>query len=241
VVLAGNESGDYINANHMTLSTPDGTTTNRYIATQGPTKKTMVDFWTMVQQEKCSLIVMLTNLSENGRVKCHQYWPDTSNSNWLKLGNGIQLQCLREQFDETDSFAFREFMLRNTATGEERIIQHMHYLVWPDHGVPDDVQQCLDFLQNVRRVRDEVSRDAPVVVHCSAGVGRTGVLIMLDMAVEYLNSNSPIDTLGLVAEMRNQRSKMIQTMVSGTRVSGIRVLTFYRQFFLQTGTISFCM
>jgi protein tyrosine phosphatase len=236
VVLVNNKSGDYINASYVNLRLPTERT-NRYIAAQGPTNKTVADFWRMVQQGKCKVIVMLTNLTENGRVKCHQYWPDTYSTS-LKLDNDLELQCLREQFDETDRFVFRDLMLRDTTTGEESVVRHMHYMVWPDHGVPSDVQQCLEFLQIVRSASNE-AENLPILVHCSAGVGRTGVLVMLDLALDLLEKNLPINPLELLKKVRNLRPKMIQTPVSQNIENLIKFsLTFLYFFFSQIGTVS---
>jgi tyrosine-protein phosphatase non-receptor type 4 len=95
---------------------------------------------------------MLTTVVERGRPKCHQYWP-AAGDDPLELGEGFSLKCLKEQADETGSFVFRDFVLSDTRTGEERTIQHMQYLVWPDHGVPSDVKQFLEFTQKVRSAR----------------------------------------------------------------------------------------
>lgn len=107
---------------------------NRYIATQGPLPNTVTDFWRMVQQESSHLIVMLTTVMERGRPKCHQYWPSAEEKVDMELAPGFSVRCLSEKADSTGSFVFRELVLTDTKTNEKRTIQHMQYLVWPDHG-----------------------------------------------------------------------------------------------------------
>lgn len=102
---------------------------NRYIATQGPLSSTVVDFWRMVQQESCHLVVMLTTVLERGRIKCHQYWP--SNGETLDLGGGFSIKCFSEKADKTGSFVFRDLLLKDVKSSEERTIQHMQYMSWP--------------------------------------------------------------------------------------------------------------
>jgi tyrosine-protein phosphatase non-receptor type 4 len=152
VILQNSDNGDYINANYVNMEIPGGAIT-RYIATQGPLNTTVTDFWRMVQQESSHLIVMLTTVVERGRPKCHQYWPSAGEV--LEMTEGFTLKCLKEQADETGSFVFRDFVLSDSRTSEERAIQHMQYLVWPDHGVPVDVKLFLEFTQKVRSARSK--------------------------------------------------------------------------------------
>lgn len=122
------DSGDYINANYVNMEIPNGTI-NRYIATQGPLQNTVKDFWRMVQQESSHLIVMLTTVMERGRIKCFQYWP--ANAEMLDMGDGFTVKCFNEHADETGSFVFRDLVMCDSKTGEQRTIQHMQYLAWP--------------------------------------------------------------------------------------------------------------
>lgn len=127
-VILNHDGGDYINANYVNMEIPSGTI-NRYIATQGPLANTVKDFWRMVQQESSHLIVMLTTVMERGRIKCHQYWP--SNNETLDMGNEFTVKCFNEHADETGSFVFRDLLMSDGNTGEQRTIQHMQYLAWP--------------------------------------------------------------------------------------------------------------
>lgn len=326
-MLINSDSGDYINANYVNMEIPaDGI--NRYIATQGPLASTTVDFWRMVQQESSHLVVMLTTVMERGRAKCHQYWPAAGEE--LRLSDTFAVRCLSESPDETGSFVFRELLMLDRVTGEQRAIQHMQYLAWPDHGVPADPELFLQFTQRMRALRKtsllqeidmslakmrlmdddddddddvgatddaddaasddvenekasdgemsacantaktadssgtprprrqrqrnarprkarlaqpealetETEEDAgqspeeidlppstsihqfisaanpPIVVHCSAGIGRTGVLILMDTALALMDAKEPVYPLDVVQAMRDQRACMVQNVVS---------------------------
>lgn len=151
VVLMNHEDGDYINANYVNMEIPNGTI-NRYIATQGPLANTVKDFWRMVQQESSHLIVMLTTVLERGRMKCHQYWPMVTET--LDMGEEFTVKCFNEHADETGSFVFRDMTMSDGKTGEQRTIQHLQYLAWPDHGVPADPNLFLAFTEKVRTARN---------------------------------------------------------------------------------------
>ncbi|XP_045108840.1 tyrosine-protein phosphatase non-receptor type 4-like isoform X5 [Portunus trituberculatus] len=204
VILTSTASGDYINASYVNMEVQGSGIINRYIASQGPLAGTCTDFWHMVWEQQSTLIVMLTTVVEQGRVKCHRYWPRL----YETVDFGIlQVTCNKEE--ETPGFAFREFTLINTETQEERHITHMQYLAWPDHGVPDDSTEFLNFVTQVRKAR--VGMVEPTIVHCSAGIGRTGVLILMETAQCLIEANEPIYPLDIVKAMRDQRAMMIQT------------------------------
>ncbi|XP_060523281.1 tyrosine-protein phosphatase non-receptor type 4 isoform X2 [Cylas formicarius] len=205
VVLANAPSGDYINANHVRMIIPNSDTVNHYIATQGPLQSTTEDFWQMVLEQECTLIVMLTTLVERGRTKCHKYWPGVGEA--LAMQNAI-VKCVKEETDSSASFIFRDFVLIDVKNeNAARKIRHMQYVAWPDHGVPDSPCQFLKFTDDVRGSR---SGAAPVVVHCSAGIGRTGVLVLMETAVCLMEAGEPVYPLEIVKTMREQRAMMIQ-------------------------------
>lgn len=204
VVLKNAPSGDYINANYVNMTISNTTTVNKYIATQGPLPSTTDDFWQMILEDKCNLIIMLTTLIERGRAKCHKYWPNVGEV--LKMPN-VSVTCISEENDESGSFVFRDFILTDLETNEERCIKHMQYIAWPDHGVPDSPTQFLQFTEKVRAAR---TGDAPVVVHCSAGIGRTGVLVLMETALCLIEAGEPVYPLEIVKTMREQRAMMIQ-------------------------------
>lgn len=204
VILTSAVSGDYINASYVNMEIQGSGIINRYIACQGPLAGTCTDFWEMVWEQQSTLIVMLTTVVEQGRVKCHRYWPRLNET--VEFGT-LQVTCLKEE--ETPGFAFREFTLINTETQDERHITHMQYLAWPDHGVPDDSTEFLHFVTQVRQARAGMVE--PTIVHCSAGIGRTGVLILMETAQCLIEANEPVYPLDVVRAMRDQRAMMIQT------------------------------
>ncbi|KAF4796965.1 tyrosine-protein phosphatase non-receptor type 4 [Turdus rufiventris] len=140
-------------------------------------------------------------------VKCHQYWPEPSGSS--SYGN-FQITCHSEEGNP--AYVFREMTLTNLEKEESRQLTQIQYIAWPDHGVPDDSSDFLDFVCLVRKKR--AGREEPVVVHCSAGIGRTGVLITMETAMCLIECNQPVYPLDIVRTMRDQRAMMIQTPIS---------------------------
>ncbi|XP_053777907.1 tyrosine-protein phosphatase non-receptor type 3 isoform X5 [Desmodus rotundus] len=201
VLLQGN--GDYINASYVNMEIPAANLVNKYIAAQGPLPHTCAQFWQVVWDQKLSLIVMLTTLTERGRTKCHQYWPDPPDV--AEHGN-FHIRCQSE--DCTIAYVFREMLVTNTETGEEHTVTHLQYVAWPDHGVPDDSSDFLEFVNYVRSLRVDAE---PVLVHCSAGIGRTGVLVTMETAMCLIERNLPVYPLDIVRKMRDQRAMMVQT------------------------------
>ncbi|PIK35842.1 putative tyrosine-protein phosphatase non-receptor type 4-like, partial [Apostichopus japonicus] len=205
VILTDSDTGDYINANVVNMDIPKAAMVNKYIAAQGPLPNTMVDFWDMIWEQRSTLIVMLTTNVERGRVKCHKYWPNVNQN--LQLSPAYDIKCIREE--DANSFAFRDFHVRNLKSNEERVVQQMQYIAWPDHGVPDDSSDFLDFVLRVRQRR--INMEVPTIVHCSAGIGRTGVLVTMETAMCLIETNDPIYPLDIVRRMRDQRAMLIQT------------------------------
>ncbi|XP_074844069.1 tyrosine-protein phosphatase non-receptor type 3 [Carettochelys insculpta] len=201
IILQGNE--DYINANYVNMEIPSAGIVNRYIATQGPLPHTCTHFWQVVWDHKLSLIIMLTTLTERGRTKCHQYWPDPPDI--MEYGN-FRVKCQSE--DCTIAYVFREMLITNIETKEQHTITHLQYVAWPDHGVPDDSRDFLEFVTCMRPKRVE---SEPVLVHCSAGIGRTGVLVTMETAMCLIERNQPVYPLDIVRKMRDQRAMMVQT------------------------------
>ncbi|XP_050793639.1 tyrosine-protein phosphatase non-receptor type 3 isoform X2 [Gopherus flavomarginatus] len=201
IILQGNE--DYINANYVNMEIPSAGIVNRYIATQGPLPHTCAHFWQVVWDHRLSLIIMLTTLTERGRTKCHQYWPDPPDI--MEYGN-FRVKCQSE--DCTIAYVFREMVITNIETEEEHTITHLQYVAWPDHGVPDDSRDFLEFVTCMRPKRVE---NEPILVHCSAGIGRTGVLVTMETAMCLIERNQPVYPLDIVRKMRDQRAMMVQT------------------------------
>ncbi|XP_061815715.1 receptor-type tyrosine-protein phosphatase O isoform X1 [Nerophis lumbriciformis] len=198
--LHNDEGADYINANYI----PGYKHPKEYIATQGPLPETRNDFWKMVLQEKSPIVVMLTQCNERRRVKCDHYWPFTDEP--VMYGE-ISVEMLSES--ESPEWTIRKFRLGYA--DETQDILHLNYTSWPDHGVPT-VNAIESILQFVHIVRQQANRTKdPVVVHCSAGVGRTGTFIALDRLMQHIREHEFVDILGMVSEMRSHRLSMVQT------------------------------
>ncbi|KAF7216069.1 tyrosine-protein phosphatase non-receptor type 4 isoform X3 [Nothobranchius furzeri] len=195
---------DYINANYINMEIPASSLINRYIACQGPLPNTCPDFWRMTWEQSSSMVVMLTTQVERGRVKCHQYWPNPDNS--ATYGD-FTVTCHNEEGNS--AYLVREMTLIYSQSDQQRELTQLQYLAWPDHGVPDDSTDFLDFVALVRSKR--AGQDQPMVVHCSAGIGRTGVLITMETALCLMECGQPVYPLDIVRTMRDQRAMMIQT------------------------------
>ncbi|XP_035861576.1 receptor-type tyrosine-protein phosphatase F isoform X26 [Sander lucioperca] len=190
---------DYINANYI-----DGyRKQNAYIATQGPLPETLSDFWRMVWEQRSNTIIMMTRLEEKSRVKCDQYWPSRGTETY----GMIQVTMLDTV--ELATYSVRTFALYKNGSSEKREVRQFQFMAWPDHGVPEYPTPILAFL---RRVKACNPPDAgPMVVHCSAGVGRTGCFIVIDAMLERMKHEKSVDIYGHVTCMRAQRNYMVQT------------------------------
>ncbi|NWT26636.1 PTPRK phosphatase, partial [Cardinalis cardinalis] len=200
VVLQPSDTGNgYINASYVdTYRSP-----RFFIAAQGPLAGTVVDFWHMVWQEKTSVIVMLTGLVEQNKIKCEQYWPEqeqvygdftvTLNNTWTTTG-----------------LVKRIFCLQKAGCALPRAVEQFHYLLWPDHGVPRNPSQLLCLVEVVNKRALEAPA-GPVLVHCSAGIGRTGTFIALDFLLKMGKAEGKVDVFRCVQQLREQRVSMVQT------------------------------
>lgn len=204
-----NEPGsDYINAN--LIKGDDLRTEGKerlYIATQGCLPSTRKDFWHMVWQENSRILVMTTKEVERGKSKCERYWPEIGES--FEYGK-VTVRSILEIVN-TD-YMLREFTI--SRDGEERKIYHYHFQAWPDHGVPSDPGCVLNFLHDVNVRHDALDNVGPIIVHCSAGIGRTGTFIVIDMIINQIKKyglNCEIDIQKTIQMVRHQRSGMVQT------------------------------
>uniref|UniRef100_A0A8D3DVT2 Receptor-type tyrosine-protein phosphatase delta n=1 Tax=Scophthalmus maximus TaxID=52904 RepID=A0A8D3DVT2_SCOMX len=197
--IEGVPGSDYINANYI-----DGyRRQNAYIATQGSLPETFGDFWRMIWEQHTANIIMMTKLEEKSRVKCDQYWPTRGTETY----GLIQVTLLDTV--ELATYSVRTFALYKSGSNEKREVRHFQFTAWPDHGVPEHPTPFLAFL---RRVKACNPPDAgPMIVHCSAGVGRTGCFIVIDAMAERIKHEKTLDIYGHVTLMRSQRNYMVQT------------------------------
>jgi len=178
----------------------------RYIATQGPLPDTMNDFWRMIWEESIVCIVMTTGLIEGKRRKCDRYWPEHPQTQGQY--GGISVNVL----DEVDSGPWVLSTFRVDNGGDTRTVKHFWYTGWPDHGVPETARDVIDFL---RAVKEETGvSKAPILVHCSAGIGRTGTFMAIDIGMQELQSEWRVtDIRGNVEKMRKDRGGSVQTPI----------------------------
>ncbi|KAM5132165.1 receptor-type tyrosine-protein phosphatase H-like [Mantella aurantiaca] len=199
-----NESAttDYINANFM----PGYNSTKEFIASQGPLPNTTADFWRMIWEHHVNTIVMLTNCMENGRVKCEHYWPlDYTPCTYGDITVTVTSETILSEWTT------RDFSVKNANQPGVQYVRHFHFTAWPDHGVPDSTSSVTQFRNLVREHMDQRKSNGPTVVHCSAGVGRTGTLIALDYLIQQMETEHRIGIYGCVEKMRMNRGLMVQT------------------------------
>ncbi|XP_023030933.1 tyrosine-protein phosphatase 10D isoform X1 [Drosophila willistoni] len=192
------DGSDYINANYM----PGHNSPREFIVTQGPLHSTREEFWRMCWESNSRAIVMLTRCFEKGREKCDQYWPIDR----VPMFYGdIKVQLITDT--HFLDWSISEFMVSRNC--ESRIMRHFHFTTWPDFGVPEPPQSLVRF---VRAFRDVIGTDMrPIIVHCSAGVGRSGTFIALDRILQHINKADDVDIFGIVFAMRKERVFMVQT------------------------------
>ncbi|XP_033629201.1 tyrosine-protein phosphatase 10D-like isoform X2 [Asterias rubens] len=192
------EGSDYINANYI----PGYNSPREYIACQGPLPGTVDDTWRMVWEQDVATIVILTQLLEKATVKCDQYWPEDNTP--LLYGD---IKILMSHKEEMENWCIRDFTLQMFETTKQ--VRQFHYLAWPDHGVPDSSSTLKNFIHTVRE--QIPSNGTPTIVHCSAGVGRTGTFICLDRLMRHMEDYNFVDILRIVCDMRSHRNFMVQT------------------------------
>nr|XP_020865326.1 receptor-type tyrosine-protein phosphatase eta isoform X4 [Phascolarctos cinereus] len=192
---------DYINANYM----PGYYSKKDFIATQGPLPNTLKDFWRMVWEKNIYSIVMLTKCVEQGRTKCEEYWPSKQTQNYGDITVGIISEIILPEW------TIRDFTVKNNKTSESHPLRQFHFTSWPDHGVPDTTDLLINFRYLVNDYMKQSPPESPVLVHCSAGVGRTGTFIAIDRLIHQMENENAVDVYGIVYDLRLHRPLMVQT------------------------------
>ncbi|KAG9481599.1 hypothetical protein GDO78_010699 [Eleutherodactylus coqui] len=201
-VMNGISTSDYMNANYM----PGYNSNKEFIASQGPLPNTTTDFWRMVWEHQVNTVLMLTNCMENGRVKCEHYWPlDYTPCTYGDITVTVTSETILSEW------TIRDFSVKHANQPGIKYVRHFHFTAWPDHGVPDSTSSILKFRNLVREHMDQRKSNGPTVVHCSAGVGRTGTLIALDYLIQQVEKEQRIGIHGFVEKMRINRNLMVQT------------------------------
>ncbi|XP_050191769.1 receptor-type tyrosine-protein phosphatase eta isoform X12 [Myiozetetes cayanensis] len=194
-------SGDYINANYM----PGYNSKKAFIAAQGPLPNTIDDFWQMIWEKNIYSIVMLTKCMEQARTKCEQYWPDKQSKTY---GDIIVTMVSEIVLPE---WTIRDFTVEKSNTPESHTVRQFHFTSWPDHGVPETTDLLIDFRHLVHQYNSQNPIDSPTLVHCSAGVGRTGTFIAIDRLIQQMEMENTVDVYGVVYDLRMHRPLMVQT------------------------------
>uniref|UniRef100_A0A8C6I7H0 Receptor-type tyrosine-protein phosphatase delta n=1 Tax=Mus spicilegus TaxID=10103 RepID=A0A8C6I7H0_MUSSI len=199
--IRGVEGSDYINASFL-----DGYRQQKaYIATQGPLAETTEDFWRTLWEHNSTIIVMLTKLREMGREKCHQYWPAERSARYQYFVVDPMAEYNMPQY------ILREFKVTDARDGQSRTVRQFQFTDWPEQGVPKSGEGFIDFIGQVHKTKEQFGQDGPISVHCSAGVGRTGVFITLSIVLERMRYEGVVDIFQTVKMLRTQRPAMVQT------------------------------
>ncbi|NXF28539.1 PTPRJ phosphatase, partial [Nyctibius bracteatus] len=192
---------DYINASYM----PGYNSKKAFIAAQGPLPNTIDDFWRMIWEKNIYSIVMLTKCVEQARTKCEQYWPDKQSKSY---GDIIVTMVSEIVLPE---WTIRDFTVEKSNTPESHTVRQFHFTSWPDHGVPETTDLLINFRHLVHEYSSQNPIDSPTLVHCSAGVGRTGTFIAIDRLIQQIEMENTVDVYGVVYDLRMHRPLMVQT------------------------------
>ncbi|KAG6928952.1 protein tyrosine phosphatase, receptor type J, partial [Chelydra serpentina] len=199
--IQNHPTDDYINANYM----PGYNSKKEFIAAQGPLPNTVQDFWRMIWEKNIYAIVMLTKCVEQGRTKCEEYWPDKG-SNYY---DDITVTFVSEYV--LPEWTIRDFSVENSDATESHSVRQFHFTSWPDHGVPETTDLLIDFRHLVQENMRQNPPESPTLVHCSAGVGRTGTFIAIDRLIQQIEMENTSDVYGVVYDLRMHRPLMVQT------------------------------
>jgi len=208
----GNQMSDYINANYV-----DGITPKFYVATQGPLIETSKDFWRMVWEVDSGIVVMLTKTIENGRIKCTRYWPEEGEAEPPDTGD-FKLTLISDEENDKLGITTRKFRFSKKGQKHKREIIQIQYHQWPDQGVPEETKGVRQVVKMVDRNRRKISLKGPIIVHCSAGIGRSGAFMAIHYTLhkvrKHIRSESTepfqFNIYETVVQLRKQRTGMVQ-------------------------------
>ncbi|XP_056208649.1 FERM and PDZ domain-containing protein 2 isoform X2 [Falco biarmicus] len=195
------EKNGYINASYIRMKV--GEEEHFYIITQSPLPSTMADFWQMVWESESDMIAMMTKEVELGQVKCHRYWPEPSHDS-IDLAN---FHLRLDNYQILEYFIIRTIEVINKQTEEQRIVSHLQFITWPDHDTPKLAEQLIKFICYMRKSHST----GPIVAHCSTGIGRSGVLLCVEVLLSYIEKDLSFNIKQIVRDLRDQRFGMIQT------------------------------
>ncbi|XP_066465746.1 receptor-type tyrosine-protein phosphatase eta [Tiliqua scincoides] len=194
-------TNDYINANYM----PGYNSKKEFIAAQGPLPNTVQDFWRMIWEKNIYTIVMLTKCVEQGRTKSEEYWPNKQSKNYGDITVAMTSEIVLPEW------TIRDFSMEKSDSSESHPVRQFHFTAWPDHGVPEATDLLINFRHLVQDYMKQNPPTSPTLVHCSAGVGRTGTFIAIDRLIHQMEMENTVDVYGVVYDLRMHRSLMVQT------------------------------
>ncbi|XP_006022075.1 receptor-type tyrosine-protein phosphatase eta isoform X2 [Alligator sinensis] len=192
---------DYINANYM----PGYNLRKEFIAAQGPLPNTLEDFWRMIWEKNIYAIVMLTKCIEQGRTKCEQYWADKQPMSYGDITVTMTSEIVLAEW------TIRDFTIEDNNETDSHCVRQFHFTAWPDHGVPETTELLISFRHLVEEYARQNPPESPTLVHCSAGVGRTGTFIAIDRLIQQIEMENTADVYGVVYDLRMHRPLMVQT------------------------------
>uniref|UniRef100_A0A8C4WLZ2 Receptor-type tyrosine-protein phosphatase eta n=1 Tax=Gopherus evgoodei TaxID=1825980 RepID=A0A8C4WLZ2_9SAUR len=199
--IQNHPTDDYINANYM----PGYNSKKEFIAAQGPLHNTVQDFWRMIWEKNIYAVVMLTKCVEQGRTKCEEYWPDKGSNYYDDITVTLVSECVLPEW------TIRDFTVEGSDATESHSVRQFHFTSWPDHGVPETTDLLINFRHLVQENIRQNPPESPTLVHCSAGVGRTGTFIAIDRLIQQIEMENTSDVYGVVYDLRMHRPLMVQT------------------------------
>ncbi|XP_046906608.1 tyrosine-protein phosphatase non-receptor type 2 [Hypomesus transpacificus] len=202
-----NSDNDYINASLVFMEEAQ----RSYILTQGPLRNTCGHFWLMIWEQRTKAIIMLNRVIEKGAEKCAQYWPTQDERKMSYRDTRFLVTLVSE--DIKSYYTTRVLELEHADTGEKRELYHFHYTTWPDFGVPESPASFLNFLFKVRESGSLGEDHGPAIVHCSAGIGRSGTFSLVDTCLVLMEKRKDpsVDIKNILLDMRKYRMGLIQT------------------------------